>query len=95
MSSTTRFLVGKPGDGATVAVVGDVYRFLATGEDTSGKYALFEAFVRPHTAVASPFQARLPAGSCRESIHEALRMAVSPLRPGGLLASSGWLWKYH
>jgi quercetin dioxygenase-like cupin family protein len=28
-------------------VVGDVYRFLATGEDTNGKYALWEAFVPP------------------------------------------------
>jgi quercetin dioxygenase-like cupin family protein len=47
MSGTTRFLVNKPGEGRTIAVVGDVYRFLATGEDTSGKYALFEAFVGP------------------------------------------------
>src|SRR5713101_2934038 len=47
MSSTTRFLVSKPGEGRTIAVVGDVYRFLATGEDTSGKYALFEALVSP------------------------------------------------
>jgi quercetin dioxygenase-like cupin family protein len=31
----------------TVALVGDVYRFLATGEDTGGKYALFEAIVSP------------------------------------------------
>jgi quercetin dioxygenase-like cupin family protein len=34
-------------EGRTVAVVGDVYRFLATGEDTNGKYALFEALVGP------------------------------------------------
>jgi uncharacterized cupin superfamily protein len=27
--------------------VGDVYRFLATGEDTQGKYATFEAIVPP------------------------------------------------
>lgn len=33
--------------GRTVAVVGDVYRFLATGEDTNGKYALWEAIVPP------------------------------------------------
>src|SRR3954452_7535170 len=33
--------------GRTVAVVGDVYRFLATGEDTDGKYALWEALVPP------------------------------------------------
>ena len=31
----------------TIAVVGDVYRFLATGEDTDGKYALWEAIVTP------------------------------------------------
>lgn len=30
-----------------VALVGDVYRFLATGEDTDGKYALWEALVPP------------------------------------------------
>ena len=33
--------------GRTVALVGDVYRFLATGEDTNGKYALIEALVSP------------------------------------------------
>jgi quercetin dioxygenase-like cupin family protein len=32
-------------EGRTIAVVGDVYRFLATGEETNGKYALFEALV--------------------------------------------------
>jgi quercetin dioxygenase-like cupin family protein len=36
-----------PPQGRTVAVVGDVYRFLATGEDTNGKYALWEALVPP------------------------------------------------
>jgi quercetin dioxygenase-like cupin family protein len=35
------------GQGSTIAVVGDVYRFLATGEDTNGKYALLEAIVSP------------------------------------------------
>lgn len=33
--------------GRTIAVVGDVYRFLATGQDTDGKYAQFEAIVSP------------------------------------------------
>ena len=33
--------------GRTIAVVGDVYRFLTTGEDTGGKYALWEAVVPP------------------------------------------------
>ena len=32
-----------PTEGRTIAVVGDVYRFLATGDDTNGKYAMFEA----------------------------------------------------
>ena len=33
--------------GRTVALVGDVYRFLATGEDTNCKYALIEVLVGP------------------------------------------------
>jgi quercetin dioxygenase-like cupin family protein len=37
----------KPTEGRTVAVVGDVYRFMATGEDTNGKYAMWEALVPP------------------------------------------------
>lgn len=36
-----------PGQGRTIAVVGDVYRFLATGDDTNGKYAMWEAIVPP------------------------------------------------
>ncbi len=37
----------KTGEDRTTAVVGDVYRFLATGEDTNGKYAVWEAVVPP------------------------------------------------
>lgn len=33
--------------GRTFAVVGDVYRFLATSDDTDGKYAMWEAIVPP------------------------------------------------
>lgn len=33
--------------GRTVAVVGDIYRFLATGDETDGKYAIWEATVPP------------------------------------------------
>jgi mannose-6-phosphate isomerase-like protein (cupin superfamily) len=40
-------IVNAPPQGRTVAVVGDLYRFLATGDDTNGKYALFEALVGP------------------------------------------------
>jgi mannose-6-phosphate isomerase-like protein (cupin superfamily) len=36
-----------PRQGRTVSLVGDVYRFLATGEDTDFKYALIEALVGP------------------------------------------------
>ena len=37
----------KTTEGGTIAVVGDVYRFLATGEDTNGRYAMWEAIVPP------------------------------------------------
>jgi quercetin dioxygenase-like cupin family protein len=36
-----------PSEGRTIAVVGDVYRFMATGDDTNGKYAMWEAIVPP------------------------------------------------
>src|SRR6267378_3505123 len=39
--------INTPPHGRTVAVVGDVYRFLATGENTNGRYALWEAIVPP------------------------------------------------
>src|SRR5216117_100834 len=39
--------IRKPAEGRTIAVVGDVYRFLVTGDDTNGKYALWEAIVPP------------------------------------------------
>src|SRR5262249_43338514 len=38
-------IIRTPQQGRTVALVGDVYRFLATGEDDNGKYALIEALV--------------------------------------------------
>ena len=34
-------------EGRTIAIVGDVYRFLVTGDDTNGKYAIWEAIVPP------------------------------------------------
>ena len=36
-----------PQEGRTIAVVGDLYRFLATGDETNGKYAMLEAIVPP------------------------------------------------
>ena len=47
MSMTHQPTLRQPAEGRTVAVVGDVYRFLATGEDTNGKYALWETIVPP------------------------------------------------
>jgi len=37
----------QPQQGRTISVVGDVYRFLADGEGTNGKYAMWEAIVPP------------------------------------------------
>lgn len=43
----TRAVVRKPDEGRTIGVVGDLYRFLATGAETQGRYALWEALVPP------------------------------------------------
>jgi len=43
----TPSMLKRPAAGRTVAVVGDVYQFLATGEDTDGRYALWEGIVPP------------------------------------------------
>lgn len=47
MTTTRSETVRTPDAGRTLAVVGDVYRFLATSEDTDGKYAMWEAIVPP------------------------------------------------
>lgn len=39
--------LSRPLQGRTVAVVGDIYRFLVTGAETDGRYALWEAIVPP------------------------------------------------
>lgn len=39
--------INTPPKGRTISVVGDVYRFLATGNNTNGKYAMWEAIVPP------------------------------------------------
>jgi len=44
---TNKPTIKTPPQGRTVAVVGDTYRFLATGEETNGRYALWEALVPP------------------------------------------------
>src|SRR5258708_19854494 len=47
MNMTALPILRKPTEGRTIAIVGDVYRFLAIGDDTNGKYALWEAIVPP------------------------------------------------
>jgi mannose-6-phosphate isomerase-like protein (cupin superfamily) len=47
MTTSNQATVRKPTEGRTIVVVGDVYRFLATGDYTSGKYAIWEAIVPP------------------------------------------------
>jgi len=44
---TNRYLLQTSTSGRTIAGVGDVYRFLAMGSDTNGKYAQWEAIVPP------------------------------------------------
>ena len=39
--------IRKPSEGRRVVVVGDLYRFLATGEETDQCYAMWEAIVPP------------------------------------------------
>jgi quercetin dioxygenase-like cupin family protein len=34
-------------EGRTIGIVGDIYRFLATGEETDGRYTMIEATVNP------------------------------------------------
>src|ERR1700676_3488265 len=47
MSIEHRPTLRTPTEGRTIAVVGDIYRFLAIGDDTNGKYAMWEAIVPP------------------------------------------------
>ena len=39
--------IRRPGEGSRIGIVGDTYRFLATGNETDGKYATVDALVPP------------------------------------------------
>src|SRR6478736_6328324 len=39
--------IRRPAEGRAFGVVGDVYRFLVTGDETGGRYALWETVVAP------------------------------------------------
>ena len=43
--SPNQVVLRRPGEGRRIAIVGDIYRFLVTGEDTQGRYAMWEAIV--------------------------------------------------
>lgn len=47
MTTNNTPTIRKPNEGRTISIVGDVYRFMATSEDTNGKYAMWEAIVPP------------------------------------------------
>jgi quercetin dioxygenase-like cupin family protein len=47
MNSSREPTVSRPSEGRTIGVVGDVYRFLVTGAETNGQYAMWEAIVPP------------------------------------------------
>ncbi|QEG42115.1 cupin domain-containing protein [Roseimaritima ulvae] len=47
MGMTHPPIIRKASEGRRIGIVGDVYRFLATGKETDGKYAAFEAIVPP------------------------------------------------
>lgn len=40
-------IIRSPHQGRLVAMAGDLYRFLATGDETDGQYTQFEAIVPP------------------------------------------------
>jgi quercetin dioxygenase-like cupin family protein len=46
--ATRQATLKKPNEGRTIGVVGDIYRFLVTGEETDGRYASWEAIVPPN-----------------------------------------------
>lgn len=47
MSMSHPATIRKPNQGQRIGIVGDIYRFLATGQETDGKYTTFEAIVPP------------------------------------------------
>ena len=47
MSESGKVMIKDANEGRTVGIVGDIYRFLATSEETGGRYSMFEAIVLP------------------------------------------------
>ena len=74
-----------PAEGRAIAVVGDVYRFLATGEETGGRYAVWEALVHalqvPEYLVPAPSRILLTLAVDAPMLFDALGTTVA-IRPG-------------
>ena len=47
MNEPEQVMTKEPNEGRLIGIVGDIYRFLATSEETGGRYAMFEATVLP------------------------------------------------
>jgi len=47
MTEPNPVTIRQPTEGRTIGIVGDIYRFLTTGEETNGRYAMFEPVVLP------------------------------------------------
>src|SRR5262245_34966712 len=55
-------IVVHAGDGPTIGLVGDTYRFLAVGGQTSGRYAIWETIVPPGGGPPPHIQSREDEG---------------------------------
>ena len=47
MTEPNSVTIRQPTEGRTIGIVGDIYRFLVTGDETGGRYAMFEAIILP------------------------------------------------
>lgn len=47
MSDSEQVMIKSATEGRTIGIVGDIYRFLATSDETNGRYSMFEATVLP------------------------------------------------
>ena len=47
MNESQQVVIRDASEGRTIGIVGDIYRFLATGEETHGRYTMIEATINP------------------------------------------------
>ena len=58
MDQPDQVTIRQPNEGRTIGIVGDIYRVLTTGEETNGRYAMFEAIVLPGGGPPAPSRMR-------------------------------------